>query len=79
MENVANGKFDDDTQRLRNAEFNAGQLLTFIKNRYINKRLILKVWPKHLREYILERLPEVRYVDIKPPNLFERVRRRFAD
>ncbi len=79
MEHVAHGRFDDDAQRLRNADFNAGYLLSCMKNRNISRRLILNVSPAHLRRYIRERLPEVPYVDIAPPKLFERLRRKFDD
>jgi len=75
---VADGNFDDE-KRLLNADFNAGYLLTCIKNRNISRKLILKVSPIHLRKYIRERLPDVAYVDIEPPTFFERLRRRFAD
>ena len=78
-QNVVDGPFDDDAQRLRNADLNAGYLLTCMKNRDISKRLILNVSPDHLRRYIRERLPGVAYVDIAPPRFFERLRRKLAD
>ncbi len=76
---VVDGRFDDDAQRLSNADFNAGNLLTCIKNRNLSKRLVLKVSPVHLRKYIHERLPEVRYVDTEPPGFLERLRRKFDE
>jgi hypothetical protein len=77
MEGVFSGDFKDDEQLLRNASFNAHSFLTYIKNRYVNKRLILKVSPVHTRKYIRERLPEIDYVDVEPPTFLERIRRTF--
>jgi hypothetical protein len=77
MEHVIKGHFTSDEQRLRAASFNAGYLLKYIKNRYVCKRLILRVSPIQIRRDIRKRLPNIDYVDIEPPNLFERIRRRF--
>lgn len=76
---VADGHFDNDAQRLRNADFNAGYLLTCVKNRHLSRKLIFKVCPIHLRECIRERLPDVACVDIEAPKFLERLRRKVAD
>jgi hypothetical protein len=39
-ENVITGKFDDDDQRLRNADSVAWQFLSMIKNRNLSRRMI---------------------------------------
>lgn len=77
MEHVINGHFAKDEQRFRSAWFTAGSLLSYIKNRNLSKRLILKVSPIQIRRDIRKRLPDTDYVDIEPPTLFERIRRRF--
>jgi hypothetical protein len=76
MENIITGRFTDE-QHLHAAEFTAGSFLSMLKNRNLSRRLIHLVSPDWLRNHIRERLPEIEYIDVEPPSLIERVRRRF--
>jgi hypothetical protein len=76
MENIITGRFTDE-QHLRAAEFTADSFLSMLKNRNLSRRLVDLVGPDWVREHLRERLPEIDYVDVEPPNLLERIRRRF--
>ena len=76
MESIVKGRFTNDEQCLSAASFASDYLLTYIKNRYISKRLLFSVSPVQLRKYLRERLPDAHYVDVTPPSRFERLRRR---
>ncbi len=75
FEQVANGTFEDDAQRLRNADFTARRIVGCLKNRNLSPRLTLKVSPKVEREHFREELPKAAYFDIQPPGRAERIRR----
>jgi hypothetical protein len=77
MENVITGSFNDRDQHLRAASFSAHELLSCVKNRNLNKKLLQSVTPSLWWEDIRRRLPDINYVDIGPPSFTERLRRRF--
>ena len=76
FERVATGSFDNDVQRLRNADFVAEQLLFLAKNRYLSLRLLLRASPEWMRQHLRDNLPSTRYTDVMVPSRMERVRRR---
>jgi hypothetical protein len=76
-ERMINGRFTDNDQHLRAASSSAHSFLSCIKNRNLNKALLFRVTPSSWRNDIRRRVDETDYVDIPPPNLLERMRRRF--
>jgi hypothetical protein len=77
MQQVVEGSFDDDDQRLRNAGYHAHSVLSDIKNRHFSKNLMFHVSSKSLQEHFREELPKIPYIDVKPPSLLKRLQRRF--
>jgi hypothetical protein len=77
MEHIIDGKFDDDEQHLRCADATAYLFLAAVKGRHLSRRLIFRVSPDWLRKHFCERLAAMTYTDLEPPNLVERMRRRF--
>jgi hypothetical protein len=77
MEHIISGKFNDEQQHLRAADYTAHSFLADVKNRNLSRRLVFRVSPDWLREHLRERLPEIAYIDMKSPSLLERTRRRF--
>ncbi len=75
-EHVITGYFDSDEQHFRAASFIADGLLVDLKNRSLSRRLTFRVSPEWLQRHFRERLPETAYVDVKPPGLLKRVKRR---
>jgi hypothetical protein len=76
-EHLITGSFASDEQHFRAASFTADGLLVDLKNRNLSRRLAFRVSPEWLQRHFRERLPETRYVDVEPPNLLKRIRRRF--
>lgn len=76
MENIVSGRFTDE-QHLRAADFTAHSFLSMLKNRNLSRRLVQRVSPDWVRKHLGERLPEIEYIDVKPPSLLEKIRRRF--
>jgi hypothetical protein len=77
FERVIHGKFESNEQRLRNAEFVASEVVTCLKNRHLNKRLIFSVSPGWAKKHFRKELPSASYIDIVPPGLSARLRRRY--
>ena len=77
-EHIITGRFTDNEQHLRAASFSADELLSCIKNRNLSKTVLQRVTPPSWWEDIRCRLPDVAYVDIEPPSLIERLRRRLG-
>lgn len=77
MENVIHGRFEDDDQRFRAAEFAASSLLTYMKNRMLSKRLIYKICKPSFRADLREQVHKAPYIDMNPPTVLERFKRRF--
>ncbi|MGB9233017.1 MAG: hypothetical protein WCC04_01285 [Terriglobales bacterium] len=77
FEHVIHGTFESKEQRLRNAEFVVSEVLTDLKNRGLNKKLIFSVSPRWARRHFRKELPSTSYIDIDPPGLRERLRRRY--
>lgn len=75
-EHIITGRFKDNEQHLRAASFSADELLSCVKNRNLSKKLLQRVTPPPWWEDIRRRLPDVAYVDIEPPSLIKRLRRR---
>ncbi|MFI5057504.1 MAG: hypothetical protein ACHQLQ_04915 [Candidatus Acidiferrales bacterium] len=76
MEHIITGKFTDE-EHLRAADSTAYSFLSDVKNRNLSRRLVFRVSPGWLRKHFRERLPEISYIDVEPPSLLERTRRRF--
>jgi len=76
MENIITGRFTDE-QHLRAAGFTAHSFLSMLKNRNLSRRLVHRVSPDWLQKHLRERLPEIHYIDVVPPSLLKRIRRRF--
>jgi hypothetical protein len=76
MENIITGRSKDNEGNLRAASFVAHEFLSCVKNRNLSKKLLYKVTPSQWQEDIRRRLPDIDYIDINPPNLMERIRRR---
>ncbi|MGA2964673.1 MAG: hypothetical protein ABSD64_00565 [Terriglobales bacterium] len=77
FEHLIHGEFKDKDQRLRNAKSVVHSVLSELKNRRLNKRLIFKVSPRWVKKHFRENLPLIEYVDIDPPGFRERLRRRY--
>src|SRR5208337_525298 len=78
FENVINGRFDDNDQHLRNAEFTADYVLNNLKNRHLSKRHMFKVSPPWAKEYFRENLPKTSYIYSHTTlTLVEKLRRRY--
>lgn len=77
MDNIVAGSSKDNERNLRLASSVAREFLSCVKNRNLSKKLLYKVTPSAWREDIKTRLPDIAYIDIKPPSLTERIRRRF--
>jgi len=78
FEHVINGRFDDNDQHLRNAEFAAEYVLNNLKNRHLSKRLMFKVAPPWLKEYFRENLPKTSYIYTNATlTVVEKLRRRY--
>jgi hypothetical protein len=75
VEHIVTGHFPDDDKCVLSASFAADSLLVYMKNRWLNKRLVLRVSPFTLRAYFRERLASTNYVDTEPPTFFEKIRR----
>ena len=75
-EHIITGRFNDSDQHLRAASFSADELLSCVKNRNLSKNLLHRVTPPSWWEDIRRRLPDIPYVDIGPPSMIERLRRR---
>ena len=75
-EHIITGRFTGNEQHFRAASFSAQGLLSCLKNRNLSKKLLHRVTPPSWWEDIQKRLPDIEYIDIEPPGLFERLRRR---
>ncbi len=76
-EHVITGKFNDDEQRLRNADFVAFEFLSVMKNRNLSRRMIYAATERQFRPYLTGRIAETNYADVSPVGAVERARRRF--
>jgi hypothetical protein len=77
MENLITGSSKNADRDLIAASFVTYEFLSRVKNRNLSKRLMHSVTPSSWWEDINARLPDIEYIDIKPPNLMERIRGRF--
>jgi hypothetical protein len=77
FDQVANGKFDSDQQRLANAEFAASIMPTDLKNRHLSKCVMFSVSSEWVKKYLRETLPAMEYVMNEQLELKEQVLRRW--
>jgi len=77
FDQVANGKFDSNQQRLANADFAANNIPTDLKNRYLSKRVMFSVSPDWVKRYLRETLPDMEYIVNDKLEWKERVLRRW--
>jgi hypothetical protein len=78
MENVITRSSKNDDGNFIAGSFVADEFLSCVKNRNLSKKLLFKVTPSACQEDIKTWLPDVKYIDIKPPSLLEHIRRRFG-
>jgi hypothetical protein len=76
MEGIITRRSKDSEGDLRAASFVAHEFLSCVKNRNLSKKLMYSVTPSQWQKDIRRLLPDIDYIDIKPPNLMERIRRR---